>query len=496
MARNVRQKLEPALGNRAKRLQSERQAAPRQAPQVELQESVAELLRRTREQYGEDLKAVAESLRIRHVHLKSIEDGRFRDLPGPAYAMGFVRSYADYLGLDGPDVVERFKDEVEGLNRKTQLVFPTPVPEGKVPGGALILISLLLMGIAYGGWIYLSNQGKTIADLIPPVPEHLQALVGGADPEEAEAQATGSADAPAEEFQVAEPGGVATDTSAVQPAETAQPDASTAPSDGEDLAAPRSAAVMPVEEVPAGGEPAAAPVPSTPAAESAVAGEAGVIPPSDEFDSVEEAPAAENQIPQAEGTLELAGAAETDAGASQAEGSEPVAPAQAAEADGASESAAAAPEPLGDDGSVTLANVIDAQARASAEAEQAAQGTETATGDVIPAAPQLAVRAQGREPQVYGADNEDARIVLRAKLDSWVQIRDGEDGLVMTRVLREGDSYRVPNQEGLTLLTGNAGGIEISVDGAPLAPIGPVGSVRRDVALDPELLVQGRAVSQ
>ena len=88
MARNVRQKLEPALGDRAKRLQAGQHAAARDLPQVEPQESVAEVLRRTREQYGEDLKAVAESLRIRHVHLKSIEDGRFRDLPGPAYAMG------------------------------------------------------------------------------------------------------------------------------------------------------------------------------------------------------------------------------------------------------------------------------------------------------------------------------------------------------------------------------------------------------------------------
>lgn len=486
--------------------------AERQAPQVELQESVAELLRRTREQYGEDLKAVAESLRIRHVHLKSIEDGRFRDLPGPAYAMGFVRSYADYLGLDGPDVVERFKDEVEGLNRKTQLIFPTPVPEGKVPGGALILISLLLMGIAYGGWIYLSNQGKTIADLIPPVPEHLQALVSGVDPE--------AADAPAEEFRTAG-SEVAdadrADSQAAEPATDAQPTSPTPPADdsAEGTPAPRSAAVMPVEEVPADGEATAA---SAPDVDRAASDEAGVIPPSDEFDLADAAPAevAEAEAPEPETARDDAAETETAAveeasdpplqftesalspdgaesgadsepGAASAESRTPesVTPAQAAEV-GA--------EPTSTEGSVTLARVIDAQARANAEAEQAAAAT--AAGESIPAAPQLASRGQGREPQVYGADNEDARIVLRAKLDSWVQIRDGEDGLVMTRVLREGDSYRVPNQEGLTLLTGNAGGIEISVDGAPLAPIGPVGSVRRDVALDPELLVQGRAVSQ
>ena len=475
MARNVRQRLEPALGSKGKR---ERPNRPH--PQVELQESVAELLRRTREQYGEDLKAVAEALRIRHVHLKSIEDGRFRDLPGPAYAMGFVRSYAEHLGLDGPQIVERFKDEVEGLNRKTQLVFPTPVPEGKVPGGALILISLLLMGVAYGGWIYLSNQGKTIADLIPPVPERLQTLVGGGDPQEAE---TAAAEAPAEEFRTAE------SRSAERAAPEGAPAASetgsqagerTASAPAEGLAAPpRSAAVMPVEQVPTDGEPAAA----RPAGDEASA-EAGVIPPSDEFDSAGPAPAAETEADEPL-HFDLSGTADgspagPETGAAAPAAPESVAPARAAEADGA------APE-IAPEEAPTLARVIDAQARANSEAEQAA---------AIPAAPQLAARVEGREPQVYGADNEDARIVLRAKLDSWVQIRDGEDGLVMTRVLREGDIYRVPNQEGLTLLTGNAGGIEIMVDGAALAPIGPVGSVRRDVALDPELLVQGRAVAQ
>ena len=475
MARNVRQRLEPALGSKGKREQPNRPP-----PQVELQESVAELLRRTREQYGEDLKAVAEALRIRHVHLKSIEDGRFRDLPGPAYAMGFVRSYAEHLGLDGPQIVERFKDEVEGLNRKTQLVFPTPVPEGKVPGGALILISLLLMGVAYGGWIYLSNQGKTIADLIPPVPEHLQTLVGGGDPQEAE---TAAAEAPAEEFRTAESRSAeraAPEGATVAPETGSQAGERTASAPAEGLAAPRSAAprsaaVMPVEQVPTDGEPAVA----QPAGDEASA-EAGVVPPSGELDSAGSTPAAETGAEEPR-HFNLSGTADgspagPETGAAEPAAPDSVAPAQAAEADGA------APEEA-----PTLARVIDAQARANSEAQQAA---------AIPAAPRLAARVEGREPQVYGADNEDARIVLHAKLDSWVQIRDGEDGLVMTRVLREGDIYRVPNQEGLTLLTGNAGGIEITVDGAALAPIGPVGSVRRGVALDPELLVQGRAVAQ
>ena len=65
----------------------------------------------------------------------------------------------------------------------------------------------------------------------------------------------------------------------------------------------------------------------------------------------------------------------------------------------------------------------------------------------------------------------------------------------MTRILRAGDSYRVPNRNGLTLMTGNAGALEILVDGKPVPPIGPFGAVRRDVSLDPNRLKTGSAAA-
>src|SRR3546814_13790006 len=103
----------------------------------------------------------------------------------------------------------------------------------------------------------------------------------------------------------------------------------------------------------------------------------------------------------------------------------------------------------------------------------------------IPAAPENDGSATAfllnHQPTIYGEENTDARIVLRASQDAWVQVRDREGNLLLTRVLRVGDSYRVPNQADLTLLTGNAGGLEISVDGRALPPLGPVGAVRRNI---------------
>ncbi len=115
---------------------------------------------------------------------------------------------------------------------------------------------------------------------------------------------------------------------------------------------------------------------------------------------------------------------------------------------------------------------------------------------VIPAPPTATrdlVLSTERLPRVYGESNLGTRVILRAVQDSWVQVRDRQDALLLTRVLRNGDTYYVPSQDGLTLLTGNAGGIVIEVDGVAVAPIGPIGAVRRQIALDPARLLDGTA---
>jgi cytoskeletal protein RodZ len=61
-------------------------------------------LREARMRQGLDLADCAAATRIRERYLIAIEDGRFESLPGPAYVSGFVRAYADHLGVtvDGP----------------------------------------------------------------------------------------------------------------------------------------------------------------------------------------------------------------------------------------------------------------------------------------------------------------------------------------------------------------------------------------------------------
>ena len=69
-----------------------------------------------------------------------------------------------------------------------------------------------------------------------------------------------------------------------------------------------------------------------------------------------------------------------------------------------------------------------------------------------------------------------------------MQVQSAENKLLITRILYSGDRYKVPDLEGLTLITGNAGGLEVLVDGESIPPLGPEGAVRRNIALEPDAL--------
>ena len=91
-------------------------------------------------------------------------------------------------------------------------------------------------------------------------------------------------------------------------------------------------------------------------------------------------------------------------------------------------------------------------------------------------------------PQVYERSNEDARVILRAREAAWIQVSSPSGDYAFTRTLQPGEAVLVPNRPDLELWTGNAGGLEIIVDGAPIAALAPGGAVRRHVSLDPERL--------
>jgi cytoskeleton protein RodZ len=283
-----------------------------------------------RERLGWSLPAIALHLRIRQPFLEAIEGGRIGELPGNnAYAVGFVRTYAQSLGLDPDEIARRFRSETADVNRKTELTFPVPVPERGVPAGAVVLLGVVLSIGAYVGWYRMSGDGRQ-ATAVKQVPAHLAPLIEPVKP-----PAAPSVPAPAE-----------APAAAVPPAPAVSPSS--------------AAAAIPA--------PGAVPGPTAAA-----------------ISSITPAPAP-----------------------------------------------APAPAPDG------------------------------------------------------------TRIMLRARADAWVQVRDRQGPVLLNRIMRNGETWSVPAKGQLLLTTGNAGGTELLVDGVLAPSLGGDGAVRRDLPLDPDLIRDGK----
>ncbi|UPG71336.1 DUF4115 domain-containing protein [Roseomonas gilardii subsp. gilardii] len=138
-------------------------------------------LRDARLAIGATIEDMSEHLRISRRYLSALEEGRTRDLPGPTYALGFVRSYAQSLGLDAEELTRRFRDGAgAAAKQRTDLVFPEPVPKRGVPAGAVILIGAVLAIGSYVAWWQWSGSGDRSVDQVQPPPRQLEEAAGTA----------------------------------------------------------------------------------------------------------------------------------------------------------------------------------------------------------------------------------------------------------------------------------------------------------------------------
>ena len=391
-------------------------------------------LREARILLRRSLPDVARDLRIRHAYLLAIEEGRLEDLPGVAYRTGFLRAYGNYLGLDGARLAEDLRQARDASGEQDPLQVFSPIDEGHLPTRSILLLAVLLAVAVYGVWYFVSNTDGDPVERVAALPDRLASLL---DDEPA----------PGEEPAATERDGAAT-----------PPDAAPGPTP------PRAEPTARADNSESGGETveavSASPEPSTPTAEpdsepSAADIAAEARPP----DPVDEAPPTEPMVGPIAGPI--AGppvAASPNETAPPAEESPPQAP----------------PAPDGSEAGAPL---------------------ETAA-TTLPAPVPPVAEDRGTTRDTPPADIRDeaaaSRIVLRAATESWIEIRTDDASLVYSGLLREGQTYAVPERPGLTMITGNAGGLDILVDGEAIPRLGPPGAVIRDIDLDPDSL-SGRA---
>ncbi|MGK2906039.1 MAG: helix-turn-helix domain-containing protein [Desulfuromonadales bacterium] len=71
---------------------------------------IGTLLKEQREKLGYSLHDAAQHTRIRESSLESIESNRFSDLPGQVYVTGFIKVYANYLGVDSKPLLKQLEE--------------------------------------------------------------------------------------------------------------------------------------------------------------------------------------------------------------------------------------------------------------------------------------------------------------------------------------------------------------------------------------------------
>jgi cytoskeletal protein RodZ len=154
---------------------------------------IGDILKRVRERRTEALEDIAEYLRIRPTYLSALEDSRYEDLPADAYVIGFLRTYANYLGLDGRAAIDQYRKEMAGRRRKPHLTMPQPLSEGQTPTAPVIVGALVAALVIYILWFSLSGSDKRETpppsipqaeqQVTPPSPEPVvQPVTNGALP--------------------------------------------------------------------------------------------------------------------------------------------------------------------------------------------------------------------------------------------------------------------------------------------------------------------------
>ncbi|MGQ0645058.1 MAG: RodZ domain-containing protein [Elusimicrobiota bacterium] len=124
---------------------------------------LGETLRNRRRQKELTLERAAQDTRISHRFLKALEEDRWDELPAKVYLEGFLRQYADYLDLEGGELVKKLR-EFRGAGAPPvirQAGSPAVEPEGAgKPFRAEALFLVLLAGVLAALYFFSRAQQK------------------------------------------------------------------------------------------------------------------------------------------------------------------------------------------------------------------------------------------------------------------------------------------------------------------------------------------------
>ena len=419
-------------------------------------EAIGAVLADARLAQGMQVSEVAQLLRISKQYLKDIEAGDFDQLPGPTYVSGYLRTYAQTVGVADAGLAERYRQLLDAESATVHYKFPTDSQRPQRSGAMVASIVVMFAIVGYGGWYVMGKPDLTM-------------LTGSDDTGVASnvvREATDKGGTPAAIISADSNLDVAVDVEDVDvyigTRATATGDA------GGD----------------AGGD-ANASVTEQPAIATAQTGVQSELRQDDMTASV------------VDGDTDLASASAVAADDTASSNPDTNSMATATATDDEDASLAGLAQPAG-------STTDTAQTGAAQTGTLETDAVDTAAGETITVETQAAETAAGNAVADGGADTSSPssmsgvayagqpdpafEITIRAKGTSWVEIIRNDGDEVMTRLMRDGEFYTVDSRDKLYLSTGNAGGIEIVFGDGLIKSVGEKGEILRDLPLDVERL--------
>ena len=121
-------------------------------------DSYGAILRKAREDKLLDIETVERDTTITRLYIEALENEEADTFPGEPYLIGFLRNYADYLGVDSAEVIKLYH---------AKRIQESPVPEGLLvkhrPGWIIptvIILSLLVAGVLGFGIYHITKRVK------------------------------------------------------------------------------------------------------------------------------------------------------------------------------------------------------------------------------------------------------------------------------------------------------------------------------------------------
>jgi cytoskeletal protein RodZ len=125
-------------------------------------------LREARLRQGLDFPEIEQATKIRPKYLRALEDEQFDILPGQTYVKGFLRTYAEYLGLDGQLYVDEYNSRYIHVDEETPLRARSTSSLGRAGPrfeSSVVLVTLAAIGVVtllvFAAWRFGSDTPET-----------------------------------------------------------------------------------------------------------------------------------------------------------------------------------------------------------------------------------------------------------------------------------------------------------------------------------------------